>query len=259
MCFDQDMTHDEALLSVGEVAELSSVTVRTLQYYDHIGLLPAERKADGKRGYTPALVERLQQIRLMQEMGMNLGQVQTLLDQHQNTQPWQIYANQAEFLEMAELRLRCQRSIAAALAEVLRTHPRAKVPAAAMRAVMNFENTLLAYRDIDLSHDTDATDYSISEIIDLYLHWKTLAVKALVLQHNEIAVDSSSGTLLGGDWQDYLDFAATTHDGGRLAEQSQNFADNWPEADRQLFESTKAYLNLCHNHYAGHGEAGASR
>lgn len=259
MCFDQGMTQDEALLSVGDVAELSSVTVRTLQYYDRIGLLPAERKTDGKRGYTPAHLERLQQIRLMQEMGMNLEQVQKLLDQHQNTQPWRLYANQAEVLEMAELRLRCQRSIASALAEVLHTHPKANISAEVMRAVMNFENTLLAYRDIDFPHDTDATDYSISEIIDLYLRWKTLAVRALVLQHNEIAVDSPSGTLLGEAWQDYLDFAATTRDGGKLAEHSQNFANYWPEADRQLFESTKTYLGLCHQHYIHRGGAGVSR
>src|SRR5699024_12717675 len=96
MCFDQGMTQDEALLSVGDVAELSSDTVRTLQYYDRIGLLPAERKTDRQRGYTPAHLQRLQQIRLMQEMMMNLEQVQKQLDQHQNTQPWQLDTNQAK-------------------------------------------------------------------------------------------------------------------------------------------------------------------
>ena len=50
-------------LSVSEMAKLTGVSVRTLHYYDQIGLLCPETAADsGYRWYGEADVERMQQI-----------------------------------------------------------------------------------------------------------------------------------------------------------------------------------------------------
>ena len=50
-------------LSVSEMAKLTGVSVRTLHYYDQIGLLRLETAADsGYRWYGEADVERMQQI-----------------------------------------------------------------------------------------------------------------------------------------------------------------------------------------------------
>jgi DNA-binding transcriptional MerR regulator len=47
--------------TVGEVAALTGVSVRTLHHYDHIGLVvPSVRNPAGYRGYTDADIERLQ-------------------------------------------------------------------------------------------------------------------------------------------------------------------------------------------------------
>jgi len=35
---------DENILSIGEIARLTGVTIRTLQYYDNIGLVPLDKK-----------------------------------------------------------------------------------------------------------------------------------------------------------------------------------------------------------------------
>ena len=43
---------DHTKYSIGEVARLSGVTVRTLQYYDNIGLVPIEKDASGRRFYS---------------------------------------------------------------------------------------------------------------------------------------------------------------------------------------------------------------
>jgi DNA-binding transcriptional MerR regulator len=46
--------------TVGRVAELAGVTVRTLHHYDEIGLIvPSGRTAAGYRVYEPADIERL--------------------------------------------------------------------------------------------------------------------------------------------------------------------------------------------------------
>jgi DNA-binding transcriptional MerR regulator len=67
--------------TVGRVAELAGVTVRTLHHYDDIGLLmPSERGRTGYRKYTDANLERLQQILYHRELGFALDEIASILD-----------------------------------------------------------------------------------------------------------------------------------------------------------------------------------
>ncbi|MDT0269513.1 MerR family transcriptional regulator [Streptomyces sp. DSM 44915] len=67
--------------SVGRVAELSGVTVRTLHHYDEIGLLvPGERTPAGHRRYRDQELDRLQQILFYRELGLPLERIAALLD-----------------------------------------------------------------------------------------------------------------------------------------------------------------------------------
>lgn len=67
--------------SVGDVARLTGVTVRTLHHYDAIGLLrPSERTEAGYRGYTAGDLTRLARILCYRELGFGLEQIGELLD-----------------------------------------------------------------------------------------------------------------------------------------------------------------------------------
>lgn len=67
--------------SIGRVAELAHVTVRTLHHYDEIGLLsPSGRTSAGYRRYAEADLERLQQILFYRELGFSLVEIATILD-----------------------------------------------------------------------------------------------------------------------------------------------------------------------------------
>lgn len=67
--------------TVGAVAALTGVSVRTLHHYDHIGLVvPSVRTPSGYRGYTDADVERLHLVLVYRSVGMSLEQIRTLLD-----------------------------------------------------------------------------------------------------------------------------------------------------------------------------------
>ena len=69
------------LHTVGEVASLAGVTVRTLHHYDRIGLLvPSGRSDSGYRLYAYADLERLREIRLLRELGFGLDAIGRLLD-----------------------------------------------------------------------------------------------------------------------------------------------------------------------------------
>jgi MerR family transcriptional regulator, repressor of the yfmOP operon len=70
-------------LRIGEVAELTGTTPRTIRYYEEIGLLPgAVDRAQGRhRSYTEADVERVREIiRLRDLLGLSLDQLSELLE-----------------------------------------------------------------------------------------------------------------------------------------------------------------------------------
>ncbi len=65
---------------VKEFADLTKVTVRTLHYYDQVGLLkPSFEKPNGYRIYTDRDLLKLQQIVTLKFMGFSLGQIRKLL------------------------------------------------------------------------------------------------------------------------------------------------------------------------------------
>ena len=74
------MADTEKHYSVHELARLSGISVRTLHYYDELGLLRPERQANNYRSYSPQEVNRLQQILLYRETGMSLGVIKEILD-----------------------------------------------------------------------------------------------------------------------------------------------------------------------------------
>lgn len=73
----------ERVLRIGEVAELTGTTPRTIRYYEEIGLLPeSQQRAQGQhRCYTAADVERINDVvRLRNLLGLSLEQLSQLLE-----------------------------------------------------------------------------------------------------------------------------------------------------------------------------------
>lgn len=67
--------------TVGVVARLTGVSVRTLHHYDQIGLVvPSQRTQGEYRVYSDADIERLHQVLTYRELGFSLEQIATLLD-----------------------------------------------------------------------------------------------------------------------------------------------------------------------------------
>ena len=68
------------MMTVNEVSKLAGVSIRTLQYYDSIGLLkPAEYTESGYRLYDDATMERLQQILLFRELEFPLKEIKEIV------------------------------------------------------------------------------------------------------------------------------------------------------------------------------------
>ena len=73
----------ERPLRIGEVAELTGTTPRTIRYYEEIGLLPesGDREAGKRRLYTADDVERLRElIRMKDLLGLTLDDLKRLVE-----------------------------------------------------------------------------------------------------------------------------------------------------------------------------------
>jgi len=69
------------MYTVKQLSELAHVSVRTLHYYDEIGLLnPSKIGANSYRYYDEAALMRLQQILFYREIGLELMQIKAILD-----------------------------------------------------------------------------------------------------------------------------------------------------------------------------------
>ena len=69
------------MMTVNEVSKLTGVSIRTLQYYDKIGLLhPAEYTEAGARMYDDAALDTLQQILLVRELEVPLRDIKKIVE-----------------------------------------------------------------------------------------------------------------------------------------------------------------------------------
>lgn len=72
---------DEHTMRIGEVAERTELSFRTLRHYDEIGLVPPSARTDGGfRLYTKDDVARILLIRRMKPLGFTLDEMRELLD-----------------------------------------------------------------------------------------------------------------------------------------------------------------------------------
>ena len=75
------------MYKIKEVSELAGISVRTLHYYDQIGLLtPAYVEENGYRLYDEENVARLHQVLFFKEMDLPLGSIKNILDDPQFNQ-----------------------------------------------------------------------------------------------------------------------------------------------------------------------------
>jgi len=71
---------DKRQISTGEAAKITGLTIRTLQHYDNIGVLPASGRTEGgRRYYTEADMMKLQLVVFYRRLGFSLEQIKEKL------------------------------------------------------------------------------------------------------------------------------------------------------------------------------------
>jgi DNA-binding transcriptional MerR regulator len=81
MVYNRNQEDNVKAYTIGQLAKMAGVSVRTLHHYDQIGLLkPSARTAAGYRLYGEQDLLRLQQILFFKELDMPLSEVRAVLD-----------------------------------------------------------------------------------------------------------------------------------------------------------------------------------
>ena len=93
------------MMTVNEASKLTGVSIRTLQYYDTIGLLPPAGYTEaGYRLYDDTALARLQSILLFRELEFPLKDIKRILDDPNFDQAAAL-ADQIKLLELQQARL----------------------------------------------------------------------------------------------------------------------------------------------------------
>ena len=67
-------------MRIGEVARQAEVPIKTIRYYEEIGVLPNPSRApSGYREYDPEVIDRLRFIRASQSVGFTLGEIREIV------------------------------------------------------------------------------------------------------------------------------------------------------------------------------------
>lgn len=130
--------------TVGEVARMAGVTVRTLHHYDDIGLLqPSGRSDAGYRLYEHGDLERLQELLFYRELGLGLAEIRRLVEDEEYDRATALRSHRRMLIE--------RRDRTSALIDAVETALEARVRG----ITMNAEDMLEVFGDFDPSQHED--------------------------------------------------------------------------------------------------------
>ncbi len=113
------------ILTIGELAERSGVPATTLRYYDSLGLLVAERLANGHRRYPDAALGQLDLIRTSRLLGLSLQEIAIVLAPGGGELRRQVARRKLDELDTTLIQLNAVRAVLTHLATCQHTPPQA--------------------------------------------------------------------------------------------------------------------------------------
>lgn len=241
--------------SIGELAELSGATVRTIQYYDQIDLLVAQRSDSNLRYYTRNDLMALQQILFYKRLDFSLKEIKNLIANVNDRDDLKQILNQQEtVLFRKEMEIKMNQTIIEVLKSSLERDVNVELELI-MKLVLGLEKeTIMAYTSIEY---TDATHQAMAEgqlqfddILNMYWDWKELVLEASGLKLSDTEAKSSAGYQIGERWQVFLE--STGEEDSKMREVAKEGAEQsnqWPEEDLFLYNYSKEFIEAAHNYY----------
>lgn len=253
------MNMKEKQFSTGEAAKISGLTIRTLQHYDNIGVLPASGRTEGgRRYYTEDDMIKLEHIVFYRGLGFSLEQIKEKIPN--------ITAEKKamELLSSQKIMLynqidSIQNSIAAieASQEIIEA---GKIPPWALLAT--FMQSLEKV-DISMWADYEFSDtqmevfsehfQSFEDVVEFYNTWKRLSIKAAAFYEAKIGPKELIAQKLATEWDQMIKKVTggnTEHEQAFLAVDDNRLI--WNPAEKELIEKAEPFLEEAIQFYYQH-------
>ncbi len=191
---------------IGEIAKSTNLTVRTLQHYDNIGLLPASgREASGRRYYTTNDVLKLEQIQFYKLLGFSLSEIKEKVVNSPSLK--ELEKLFCEHVQMIYQKIEQFYTVLGSLNASLLTISMGKYPPPALLSdlilslnkacILTWAPELFSEQDIELFNDIDAAYL-------LYHRWKSLSIEAAMLKELHIQPDDKYAQNLAARFYDMI-------------------------------------------------------
>jgi DNA-binding transcriptional MerR regulator len=101
---------NQAFLGIGELGRRTGLATSALRYYERVGLLVPDGRANGRRYYGPTSAERIALIRLCQDAGFTLAEVRAFVAAGSRRHPSWMRLMEAKLLELEACIARAKRA-----------------------------------------------------------------------------------------------------------------------------------------------------
>lgn len=240
----------EKQISTGEAAKISGLTIRTLQHYDNIGLLPASGRTEGgRRYYTESDIIKLEHVVFYRGLGFSLEQIKERLidksmDDNENslleTQKFLLY-NQVYSIQNSIAAIEASQEIIA----VGKTPPWTLL-ATFMQSLSSVDVSM--WRNYNFS-DEQKQIFSehlptLDDVMDFYNTWKRLSIKAAAFHAAGIEPAEAAAQHLAKEW---IEMTGKATGGNEEHIQAYLSVDEqreiWNPAEKELIEKAEPFLD----------------
>lgn len=251
----------EKMYTIGELSRLSGATIRTIQYYDKIDLLKANRDVKNNiRYYSKNDLMTLQQILFYKRLGFSLKEIKTNLINFDNVADIKnILQSQEDILFQQEMDIKWRLTIIQAVNNVLETDRNQDLEPF-MELVLGLnKQTILDYANVEFDEETEELfndkydDYN--EIIEIYWQWKQLILEAASYKLNSTDENNQIRLQFGKKWDDFTkSVTAEDPDAVSVFEKGLENSAKWPEEDLFLYNFSNDFIEDAHNYYLTKGD-----
>ncbi|MBB6674861.1 MerR family transcriptional regulator [Cohnella nanjingensis] len=253
------MSDKDKTFLIGELAAATGVTVRTLQHYDKIGLLPTSGRTEGgRRYYTEEDMLSLEQIIFYKSLGLSLQEIRdkvvnrpslSQIEQILHAQEVALYKK----IEDAHAGIAAIEACRTAIASG--NYPSWQLLTGFIETLKNsnlMDWRQYAFKDAQMSVFSKRFENE-QDAFDLYHTWRVLALKAATLAKSGVSPDDPAAQAMAEDWRK-MTADVTQGDPDRIHAFAQVQADRsaWPEGDRDLMEASQPFIDLAVKRYLEH-------
>lgn len=240
----------EKIISTGEAAKISGLTVRTLQHYDNIGILPASGRTEGgRRYYTESDMIKLEHIVFYRGLGFSLEEIKEKLLGLETGRDVPGFLSEQKTILYNQIE-KMQNSIAAIDASIEITETGKTPPWQLLAAFMRSmgDTDLSAWQSYKFTDEQKEVFYehlpTLDDVLEFYKTWKRLSIKAASYQEAGISTNSPIAQKLASDWiamEQKVTGGNEEHAAAYLqVDQSRN---TWSHAEKELMEKAEPYLD----------------